>query len=178
MNHYAVPVFYGHGVNKDLSGCYFGPGQYRIPEFPFRDLNGQSCDTTWIRGKFSVISVSDTLDFDPESRVNSNILRVLDDVPYPEAVTAISIGIIRGKDSTPGNDSLKPGREEFITGSRDEVFRFAKCGLILPRDSIFSRLVLVDPEGRIRGYYDKNRFDEFERLSVELKILLNEEFKL
>ena len=34
-------------------------------------------------------------------------------------------------------------------------------------------LILIDKFGRIRGYYESNSEDEFERLSAELKILIS-----
>ncbi len=143
--------------------------------FPFRDLNGNNCDTTLIRGKYSIVSVYDTLDVIPDHRINSNIQRIIGDSETPSEVQALCIGISKGSDTTGLSNVNRLKQFRFVTGDSSEVFQFARCGLILPYDSIFADLVLLDPEGRIRGYYDRNKFSEFERLSVELKILLQEE---
>ena len=36
-----------------------------------------------------------------------------------------------------------------------------------------SFIILIDELGRVRGYYNSNSEDEFERLSAEIKILNN-----
>lgn len=76
----------------------------------------------------------------------------------------------------------------FLTGSRDDVHRLAAEGLKLgfdpnpplvplePGDNIYhsTRFVLVDAEGRVRGFYDSESGEELERLRRELEGLAAE----
>ena len=173
-NHYAVTVFYRHGVEHPGNGCRYDSGQYRIHSFPFFTPSGFVCDTSTIRGKFTVLSVQESSGPKFNEQVLFNLRRVLDDLNRPDIVQAY---IITPDDSTAMTARTDPGVNSAVRqvkGNRSDVSLFARCGLILPADSINDRLVLADRQGRIRGYYDASRFDEFERLEIELKILLKE----
>ncbi len=57
-------------------------------------------------------------------------------------------------------------------------FEFINCVLVLGEDHwlkepITNKYVLIDGQGRIRGYYECDNLDDIERLDVELDILLN-----
>lgn len=70
----------------------------------------------------------------------------------------------------------------FLTGERDSIFEFARRGLLLgveaaAGDSLepilhSSRLVLVDREAQVRGYYDGLDAADVERLMADLRRLL------
>jgi len=52
-----------------------------------------------------------------------------------------------------------------------DLNKYVSCKLLYNTNSSF--IVLIDKLGRIRGYYDSNSEEEFDRLSAELKILNN-----
>jgi protein SCO1/2 len=173
-NHYAVTVFYRHGVEHPGNGCRYDTGQYRINSFPFVMPSGLSCDTSAIRGKFTVLSVQESSSPKRKEQLLFNLQRVLDDLNRPDIVQAY---IIAPDDSTgmaARKDQGVNAAIRHVKGNRSDVSLFARCGLILPADSINDKMVLADRQGRIRGYYDASRFDEFERLEIELRILLKE----
>jgi cytochrome oxidase Cu insertion factor (SCO1/SenC/PrrC family) len=74
----------------------------------------------------------------------------------------------------------------FLTGEREAILTLARDGFLLGVDDSpppgaaselepilhSTRFVLVDGEGRIRGYYDASRGAELERLVGELRALL------
>ena len=76
----------------------------------------------------------------------------------------------------------------FLTGSRDEIYRLGAEGLKLgfdpnpplvplqPGDDIYhsTRFVLVDAEGRVRGYYDSESAEELERLRGDVGRVVEE----
>lgn len=176
VNHYAVPVFYRHGTGIAGTDCNTDTGQYRIGFFPFYDAGENACDTSLIRGHYTVLMIPDTAQTLKSEREISNLTRVLQDINDPPAVQAIIIRVgqpsgLPQKDEDHPDDPVK-----ILYGSGGDVFHFARCGLILPPDSVFSKMVLVDESGRIRGYYQNDRFDESDRLTVEIKILLKEEY--
>lgn len=67
-----------------------------------------------------------------------------------------------------------PKRWQFLTGSRDSLnaiavgFRMNKVDEPLFHSASF---ILVDPMGRVRGYYDANDAERIERLKKDLRIL-------
>jgi len=177
VNHYAVAVYYQNGVHKIDTACDFPQGPYRVNNFLFRDLKGQFTDTTFLRGKYSILSVSDALSAKNHMKFNANVKRVLNNFHASSALQAITVypndlpDSVIEKNLTAGEGIL------YLKGSPDDVSHFARCGLILPADSLYSEWVLVDPAGRIRGYYPADRFDEYDRMIVEIKILLKEEYR-
>lgn len=76
----------------------------------------------------------------------------------------------------------------FLTGSRDEIYRLGAEGLKLgfdpnpplvplqPGDNIYhsTRFVLVDAEGRVRGYYDSESGEELEKLRRDVGRVVEE----
>jgi protein SCO1/2 len=73
------------------------------------------------------------------------------------------------------------GKWDFLTGDKDEIYQLAKCGFILPTldgmgvpdDFAHSdKFVLIDQEGRIRGYYSGTNREDVDLLMLEAKVLL------
>jgi len=56
-----------------------------------------------------------------------------------------------------------------LSQQADEIRELRECILLMPpRTSV----VLLDRQGRIRGYYDGSERDEVDRLIVEIKIII------
>jgi protein SCO1/2 len=73
----------------------------------------------------------------------------------------------------------------FVTGNKDSIYSVAFNGYFVSvgRDSIApggflhsAYFILVDPKGRIRGYYDGTKYAEVKKLMDAIKILYKEEF--
>jgi protein SCO1/2 len=76
-----------------------------------------------------------------------------------------------------------PKRWDFVTGNRKGVYSLARRGFKLgvednpstaPDDEIFihsNRLVLVDADGEIRGYYDSSDDDSMKKLRLDISAL-------
>ncbi|EON75036.1 Cytochrome oxidase biogenesis protein Sco1/SenC/PrrC, putative copper metallochaperone [Lunatimonas lonarensis] len=76
----------------------------------------------------------------------------------------------------------KPDRWFFLTGDRSEIYELARCGFVLPAidggknpdDFVHSdKFILVDEEGRIRGYYSGTNREGVDQLILETKVLLH-----
>lgn len=74
-----------------------------------------------------------------------------------------------------------PKKWYFLSGTKDETFQLARCGFILPAldgngvpdDFVHSdKFILIDDQGRIRGYYSGTTREEVDLLMLETKILL------
>jgi protein SCO1/2 len=73
---------------------------------------------------------------------------------------------------------------ELLTGNKKEIYKLARNGFMIvatdgdggPNDFIHSeKLVLVDKQKRIRGYYDGTSGREVDQLIEDIKKLKNED---
>lgn len=80
--------------------------------------------------------------------------------------------------------SAKPGKWDLITGDSTKLFSFINDQLFIDahqsigtakKHFLFSSyFVLVDPQHKIRGYYDSNRQEDLSKLDDEIKVLIAE----
>lgn len=76
-----------------------------------------------------------------------------------------------------------PKRWSFLTGDRAFIYALAKTDFLVdalaPKNQAedilhSSMLILVDPDRKIRGYYDSTSKDQINKLSDEIKVLITE----
>lgn len=178
VNHYTVPVFYEQGIPADTSEC-LPENQPHIVDFSYFTSGLLSEPEGKIyEGKLSIIDV----DINPAgglSKPGYPLKRVEDHFDREKGVQFIVIRPITG--SGPDKQSSNDDRFKYIFGTKDQVTAFARCSLVLldypdhVEDST-RRFVLVDRQGKIRGYYPVSDFDEVDRLILEMKIILKEEY--
>lgn len=82
--------------------------------------------------------------------------------------------------------SLKSNKWTFITGDQQFIFDLSRKDFLLdamidPQDAQniihSSKLILVDPKKRIRGYYDALSKEQMDKLNDEVKVLIAEELR-
>ncbi len=79
-----------------------------------------------------------------------------------------------------------PGKWYFLTGSKSQIYNLAMHGYYLPTvdaglkegnpNETFihsEKLVLVDKEGIVRGFYDGTNKEDVDRLVLEIRVLLD-----
>jgi protein SCO1 len=173
-NRYDVPIFYEHGVDRNISGCEFTEAQHHVPIHSFSalstpELAGSSsgvsifsfmasdCDDT-CQTKFNQLSrIADFFGGNPQLNVVSIIY--YDKV---EPVRDVQITVVRDS-----NNWI------FIKNAADEIEQIVKCGLVMPySNESMHQFVLVDKEQRIRGYYNGLDVTDVDRLITEIRILL------
>jgi protein SCO1 len=175
-NRYSLPVYYIKAADFPDRECDFSKFPYKIELFPFADANGNPCDSTWMRGRLSVVSIFDSIRHSEEMLKESNISQIISETGSTGKLQMIKVYVIGKSDSIRSRLGVPSKSVLQVTGSVSDVSHFARCGLILPDSAgLFNQWVLIDPLGRIRGYYDSRRFDEIDRLKVEIKILLRED---
>jgi protein SCO1/2 len=78
------------------------------------------------------------------------------------------------------------GKWDFLTGNQDSIYRLAKESFLvdaiadtLKADNIIHSplLILVDPQKRLRGYYDSGNKEQVDKLIDEVKVLIAEELR-
>ena len=82
--------------------------------------------------------------------------------------------------------NLPKGKWQFLTGSQDSIFQLARQDFLVDaiRDSTQANnfihspmLILLDPQKRIRGYYNSTNKEQVNKLSDEIKVLITEELR-
>lgn len=75
---------------------------------------------------------------------------------------------------------------QFLTGDSSQIYQLAREGFLVDafKDTTAQvnyihspMLILVDPQSRIRGYYDSANKEEMEKLVGEIKVLITEELR-
>lgn len=81
---------------------------------------------------------------------------------------------------------IRDDKWQFLTGDSSLIFSLAKEDFLVnampdkdnPGNVIHSRmLILVDPQKRIRGYYDSSSKEQIDKLADEIKVLIAEELR-
>jgi protein SCO1/2 len=177
-NHYTVPVYYEEGIPADTADCLSENHPHAV------DLSRLTSDFLpehngdLYEGKLSVMDVGIN-PADGLTKPGYPLKRVKDHFDLEKIVQFIVIRPITGFD--PDKQSSADDRFKYIFGTMDQVSAFARCQLVLLDypdhvDGSTRRFVLVDQWGRIRGYYPISDFDEVDRLILEMKIILKEEY--
>jgi len=83
-----------------------------------------------------------------------------------------------------GRLRAQPGRWDFLTGSKSEIYKLSQEGFKLaaidrsssnPEPLHSTRMILVDRRGQIRGYYDATTADAITKLLADTNHLLKEQ---
>ena len=186
-NSYAIPVFYENGVESSLEHCQFSEGQHFIPDFEMISQDKQTISGDVMEGKISVVDFFFTSCPDICPIMSSELERVNEIFKERTEVQILSFTVDPAYD-TPEvlNDYAKEFRADsdqwkFLTGDKTDIYSLARCGFLLPvqdgdggkADFIHSeKIILVDGQKRIRGYYDGTDREEIDRLITEINILL------
>lgn len=124
--------------------------------------------------------------------MNHEMERVAREFERNNLVKFISVSVDPDYDTSPVLNQyakryhFRPGQWQFLTGSQQEIFKLAKQDFLVDavRDTTQAAniihspmLILVDPERRIRGYYDSGAKEQVDKLIDEIKVLIAEELR-
>lgn len=164
----------------------------RIPHFKLIDQDGKTVDESIVKDKIYVASFFFTRCGTVCPRISSQLTRVQDIFRSNPSIVFLSHSV------DPEHDRPKqlkayakkyeaiPGKWYFLTGSKADIYDLAMHGYYLPAvdagvkegkpDETFihsEKLVLVDKEGIVRGFYDGTDKEDVDRLVLEIRVLLD-----
>ena len=168
-----------------------------IPAFRLINQDGKTVTNSIVKGKIHIADFFFTRCSTICPKLSSQLTRVQDIFRKYNQVVFLSYSVDPEHDRPA---QLKvyadkyeaiPGRWYFLTGTKNDIYRLAQKGYYLPAvdagvskgnpDETFihsEKLVLVDKEGIIRGYYDGTDKEDVERLILETRVLMSTYDKL
>ncbi len=168
-------------------GRHILPKLGSVPPFQLTDQNGQPFGSKQLRGKIWMADFIYTTCPGPCPMISSRMSETQKPLRDTD-VKLVSFSVDPAHD-TPAvlrgyaeKLQAQPGRWEFLTGNKDTIYRLSRDGFKLavgaedngqPIHS--TRVILVDRQGIIRGYYDATAADAVTRLLADTNHLLREQ---
>jgi protein SCO1/2 len=162
---------------------------HTLPDFKLTDQNGNPVSLKTFDHKIFIASFFYTHCPSVCSLVNNNISQLAAN-DTSKMVYFVSITVDPERDSPAilknyaSNFKPVPAKWLFLTGDTSTIYNLARKGFLVNAlrtgkdDFIYSeKLVLIDQEKRIRGYYTGASTDDVNRLDDEIKVLISEELR-
>lgn len=163
---------------------------HRLPDFELTDQNGDKVNLKTFDNKIFVINFFYAGCPSVCMLMNENV-NALDSIYSRNKMTYfVSVTVDPKDDDVAGlkkytsNFKHLSTKRLFLTGDTATIYNLARRGLLVdavqtgPKDFVYSdKLVLVDGEKRIRGYYNGAQQTEVDRLNDEIKVLITDELR-
>ena len=188
-NQYDIPILYEDGVEDPLGDCdMVESGQHYIPDFTLTDQDGIARGKKEMSEKITIVDFFFTSCPSICPVMSTELERVDDAFRNDGEVQIYSISIDPEYDTSEvlseyaERHMATPGKWFFLTGDKRLIYELARCGFILPtidgegqpEEFVHSdKFVLIDGQGRIRGYYSGTNREDVDKLILETKILLH-----
>ena len=188
-NEYDLPIFFQKGVDNPFKECPATDStQHYIPDFTFTNQEGKPIGRAQMEGKITVVDFFFTSCPSICPVMSKEMARVNDMFRDEPQVQLMSISIDPEYDTPQilkkyaDEHQAITGKWHFLSGPKLETFQLARCGFVLPAldgngvpdDFVHSdKFMLIDEQGRIRGYYSGTTREQVDLLMLETKILLH-----
>jgi protein SCO1 len=170
-------------TGKSLFGTTPSPVLAQLPDFSLVERSGQKLSLADLRGKVWIADFIFTRCPGPCPRMSSR-MAVLQSNLRDEGLRLVSISVDPEFDSPEvlgkyaSQYQAEEGRWFFLTGDKTAIHHLAKSGFLVGGvDDVTlhtTRFVLVDRQGRVRGYYSSSEEDELRKLQNDARALLRE----
>lgn len=164
----------------------------RIPAWSLIDQNGRTATSELVKGKIYVADFFFTRCGTICPKLSSQLSRVQRIFNDNDAVRFLSFSVDPEHDKPAQLREYArkyeaiPGKWYFLTGPKSDIYKLAMKGFYLPAvdagimnnqtpDETFvhsEKLVLVDKDGVVRGFYDGTDKEAVERMILEMRVLL------
>lgn len=163
---------------------------HKLPPFTLTGQDGKQVTEATFKGKIFIAGFFYTHCPAVCSTINRNLGYLADTYRKNKMVYFTSITVDPQRDSAAVlkkyADSLKPASNRwlFLTGDTTSIYSLARNGFLVDAlkagndDFVYSdKLILIDQEKRIRGYYSGANTNDINRLTDEIKVLIAEELR-
>lgn len=163
---------------------------HQLPSFTLTGLDGKPVSEAAFKGKIFVAGFFYTHCPSVCATINRNLGYLVDTYRKNKMVYFTSITVDPQRDSIPVlkkyAESFNPASNRwlFLTGDTTAIYSLARKGFLVDAlkagddDFIYSdKLILIDAERRIRGYYSGANTNDINRLTDEIKVLIAEELR-
>jgi len=179
-NIYKVPIYFENGINRDTTNCNLGDKQHIVQFVTLKADHQNQTEYKIFNQKLTVVDINNEASEKKLGEIGYSLNRVADTFVNEKLFQILIIQ----PDTVTQLDKKNASKSNLIRLriNQKKILEFARCGLILldfPETRISSwnkRFVLIDQAGRIRGYYYAHDFQEIDRLILEIKIILEEEY--
>ena len=188
-----LPVYQPAMVNFELvdSTIQHHKKFHRIADFSLTNQNGKTVTQKDFKGKIYVADFFFTTCPNICIEMTDNLLKVQEKIKNNPNVMLLSHSVTPKIDSVPQlkKYAIEKGvidkKWNLVTGEKKEIYELARKSYLAvkedgdggPFDMIHTEnFILVDPDRRIRGFYDGTDLEEIQRLLEELEILIQEYF--
>ena len=188
-----LPVYQPAMVNFELvdSTIQHHKKFHRIADFSLTNQNGKTVTQKDFKGKIYVADFFFTTCPNICIAMTDNLLKVQEKIKNNPDVMLLSHSVTPKIDSVPQlkKYAIEKGvidkKWNLVTGDKKEIYDLARKSYLAvkedgdggPFDMIHTEnFILVDPDRRIRGFYDGTDLEEIQRLLEELEILIQEYF--
>jgi len=163
---------------------------HKLPDFKLVDQNGETITAKNFDNKIFVASFFYTHCPSVCNTINKNVNALLSDYAKNNMVCFASITVDPQRDSVSvlhkySQQYRPPGiKWLFLTGDTSVIYPLARKGFLVDAvkidndNFIYSdKLILIDKEKRIRGYYSGTSTNDITKLNDEIKVLIAEELR-
>jgi protein SCO1/2 len=163
---------------------------HKLPDFKLVDQNGNTVSSKDFDDKIFVANFFYTHCPTVCTTINNNVNALLSDYAKNKMITFVSITVDPQRDSA---SVLKEYAKKynppnikwyFLTGDTTTIYPLARQGFLVDATKVDNdnfiysdKLILIDKQKRIRGYYSGTSTKDITKLNDEIKVLIAEELR-
>jgi protein SCO1/2 len=185
-NKYKLPVYFAEDSVEVEKGHYKITSAHVVPDFDLIDQDKKEINQKQLKGSIYVADFFFTRCGSICPKMTNQLTRVQEIFSKDPSVKIVSFTVDPKFDSVEvlkkysDEYSAIGGKWRFVTGPKNSIYALAQKGYFItamedtahPLDFIHSdKLVLVDKQGWIRGYYNGTDQKEVDKLITEIKVL-------
>lgn len=186
-----LPVYHPSQLDQRLvgDGARNEKGEHHIKDFHLIDQEGDSVSMADVEGKVLLADFFFTTCGSICPKMSTQMMRVQEAFKDDDRVLLLSHSVTPGTDSVPALKAYaaKYGvdhrRWRLMTGDKQQIYDLARTSYFAaldegdggPDDFVHTEnFVLVDPQGRIRGFYDGTKAGEVDQAMKDMRWLLKQ----
>jgi len=186
-----LPVYQPSQINPALvDPSLLSEDDHRILDFSLINQLGDTISLSDVEGSILIVDFFFTRCATICPILTSNLKLIQDRLPYGVRILSHSVTPYADSVSVLSSYADKNGADSslwwFLTGQKDEIYKLARRSYFACLDEgdggyqdfvHTENVVLVDTQGRLRGFYDGTREEEISQLYQDLTRLINENSK-